>query len=78
MGGLAGLAVFAGLSIAWALAPDLAWTEANAAALRDSAADARHWTTTGQVELRITGTATPLAKKELAALGWRVVENSRF
>ena len=33
MGGLAGLAVFAGLSIAWALAPDLAWTEANHTAL---------------------------------------------
>jgi len=33
MGGLFGLALFAGISIAWALAPDLAWTEANRAAL---------------------------------------------
>ncbi len=32
----------------------------------------------GRVELRITGTATPLARKELQALGWRVVENTRF
>src|SRR4029077_17421259 len=33
----------------------LSWSETTAAALRDSAADARRWTTTGQVELRITG-----------------------
>jgi hypothetical protein len=33
---------------------------------------------TGKVELRITGTATPRAKRELKALGWRVVENARF
>ena len=33
MGGLFGLALFAGISIAWALAPDLAWTEANRTAL---------------------------------------------
>ena len=32
----------------------------------------------GQVELRITGTATPRARKELLALGWRVMENARF
>lgn len=33
MGGLAGLALWAGFSIVWALAPDLAWTEANRMAL---------------------------------------------
>ena len=33
MCGLFGLALFAGISIAWALAPDLAWTEANRTAL---------------------------------------------
>lgn len=33
MGGLFGLALFAGISILWALAPDLAWTEANRTAL---------------------------------------------
>jgi len=33
MGGLAGLALWAGCSIVWALAPDLAWTEANRMAL---------------------------------------------
>ena len=33
MGGLFGLALFSGISIAWALAPDTAWTEANHTAL---------------------------------------------
>ncbi len=56
----------------------LAWTSTVASVLRDSAADARKLGLSGPVELRITGTATPLAKKELQALGWRVVENVRF
>ncbi len=56
----------------------LAWTPTISAVLRDSAADARRLAKNGQVELRITGTATALAKKELQALGWRVAENSRF
>ena len=46
--------------------------------LRDSAADAKAIKHPGPVDLRITGTATPLAKKELRALGWRVVENAKF
>jgi hypothetical protein len=46
--------------------------------LRDSAADARKASATGRVELRITWIATPLAKKELQALGWRVIENAKF
>ncbi len=33
MAGLFGMAVWAGISIAWALAPDMAWTEANRIAL---------------------------------------------
>ena len=56
----------------------LAWTEAIADVLRTCAADARQLSATGQVELRITGRATPRAKRELKALGWRVVENVRF
>lgn len=56
----------------------LAWTATVSAVLRDAAADARKLAPKGQVELRITGTATALAKRELQALGWRVVENSRF
>ena len=56
----------------------LSWTETTSAMLRGSAADARKVSATGQVELRITGTATPMAKRELQALGWRVVENARF
>jgi hypothetical protein len=46
--------------------------------LRICAADARKVSATRQVELRITGMATPRAKSELKALGWRVVENARF
>jgi hypothetical protein len=56
----------------------LAWTETVAEVLRTCAADARKVLATGQVELRITGKATPRAKRELRALGWRVVENARF
>jgi len=56
----------------------LAWTETIADVLRLCAADARKVSATGQVELRISGTATPRAKRELKALGWRVVENARF
>ena len=56
----------------------LSWTETIADVLRICAADARKLSATGKVELRITGTATPRAKRELKALGWRVVENARF
>jgi hypothetical protein len=56
----------------------LAWTETIAGVLRECAADARRFSARGRVELRITGTATPRAKKELQALGWRVQENARF
>jgi hypothetical protein len=56
----------------------LSWTETTAAVFRDCAADARRLSATAQVEIRITGTATARAKKELAALGWRVTEHARF
>ena len=56
----------------------LAWTETIADVFRICAADAHKFSASGRVELRITGTATPRAKKELKALGWRVVENARF
>ena len=56
----------------------LAWTEKIAGVLRQCAADARKLAATRQVELRITGPATPRARKELQALGWRVVENAKF
>ncbi len=56
----------------------LSWTAATAAVWRQCAADARRVSPAGRVELRITGTATALARKELQALGWRVVENTRF
>jgi hypothetical protein len=56
----------------------LAWTETIAGVLRGCAADARKLAPAGPVELRITGTATPRAKKELQALGWRLSENAKF
>lgn len=56
----------------------LAWTETTAAMLREISADARKVAAPGRVELRITGTATPRARKELQALGWRLVENAKF
>jgi hypothetical protein len=54
----------------------LAWTPSTAAALGESANDARRMGR-GGVELRITGMATALAKRQLAARGWRVVEHAR-
>ena len=56
----------------------LSWTETVARVLRDCASDARRLSASGHVELRITGTATARAKKELQALGWRLTENARF
>jgi hypothetical protein len=56
----------------------LAWTQTTASVLRDSASDARRIRQPGRVELHISGTATALAKKELQAMGWKVVENAKF
>jgi hypothetical protein len=56
----------------------LAWTETTAAVWRECAADARKVLPSGKVDLRITGTATPRARRELQALGWRVAEKVRF
>jgi hypothetical protein len=56
----------------------LSWTPDTARALRECAAAARRLGLSRQVELRLTGTATPLAKKELQALGWTVAENVKF
>jgi hypothetical protein len=56
----------------------LSWTSTTSSALRASAADAKRVAPPGHVELRMTGRATALAKKELGAMGWKVVENTRF
>jgi hypothetical protein len=56
----------------------VAWTQNTASVLHESAADARRIKPSGQVELRISGTATALAKKELQKLSWRITENTRF
>ena len=51
----------------------LSWTPETAANLKAMATEA----TAGPKSLVITGTATPLAKKNLAALGWSLKENAR-
>jgi hypothetical protein len=56
----------------------LSWTEATASVWRESAAEAKRMLPRAKVELRITGMATKLAKREFHALGWNVVENIKF
>jgi len=56
----------------------LSWTQTTSDMLRRSAADARKIGVGNGVELRITGMATRLAKRQLKALGWRVVQHVKF
>jgi hypothetical protein len=56
----------------------LAWTDRMAGLMREIGADGRRYAGAGQAELRITGAATPRAKKELQAAGWRVAEHVKF
>ena len=56
----------------------LSWTQSTAAAIGQSAADAKRLAPGARTELRITGTATGLARQRLKALGWAVTENVRF
>ena len=56
----------------------LSWTETISKVVDDCTTDAHKLSPTGSLELRITGQATPLARKELRARGWRLVENDRF
>lgn len=50
----------------------LAWTKDNQEAITALTEAARAQGMTGPLILSITGTATPLAKKQLAALGWKL------
>jgi hypothetical protein len=52
----------------------VSWTDRIARAFGDSSRDLKRIGRTG--ELRLTGTATGLAKRRLQELGWRVVENA--
>ena len=56
----------------------LSWTASTAEVFNRSTADLRRGGGRAPAELRITGRATPLAKRELKALGWTVVENVRI
>jgi hypothetical protein len=55
----------------------LSWTRATAAGFAGVTEQRRRVAPRARGELRITGTATALAKKELKAQGWTVVENQR-
>ncbi len=56
----------------------LAWTAATSKAAGDAAADLGRVAPGGSVELRITGSATGLARQRLEGLGWRLVEDSKL
>jgi hypothetical protein len=56
----------------------MSWTASTAEVINRSVADLQRGAGSAQAELRITGRATPLAKRELKALGWTVVENVRI
>jgi hypothetical protein len=55
----------------------LSWTRETAAGFAGVTEQRRRVAPRARGELRITGTATALAKKELKAQGWTVVENQR-
>ena len=55
----------------------LAWTRETAAGFAGVTAQRRRVAPRARGELRITGTATALAKKQLKAAGWTVLENQR-
>jgi hypothetical protein len=55
----------------------LSWTPETAATVQAMTSEAKADGATGAKSLVITGTATPLTKKNLAALGWTVTEGAR-
>ncbi len=54
----------------------LAWTAETSRSLTSLTQAARDEGFTGPLSLSITGTATPLAKKEIAALGWKLAQRA--
>ncbi len=56
----------------------VSWTDDTARALGAATADMRRTLPGAHGELRISGQATSLAKREIKALGWQVVENVKF
>lgn len=56
----------------------LSWTENTGRAMRDITDSMKRLGRAGKAELRITGQATPLAKQQLKALGWTVIDSARI
>lgn len=56
----------------------LSWMPSTAKAFGDSTADMRRAVPGIRAELRIAGRATGIARQQLKALGWSVVENVKF
>jgi len=53
----------------------LSWTENTARSMRDIVNQSRNAGFAGKAEMRITGTATALAKQQMQGLGWTVTDN---
>ena len=56
----------------------VSWTESTSKAFNDSTSDFRRVSHGAAGEIRITGSATNLAKTRLKEQGWRLVENARI
>ncbi len=56
----------------------VSWTETTARTLATASEQRKRGGFAGRSEIRITGQATPLAKRHLKGLGWTVVENVRL
>lgn len=55
----------------------LSWTEGTGKAMGAVNADLKRQGLGGKGELRISGTATPMARENMKAMGWKLVENAR-
>ncbi|MBI4274973.1 MAG: hypothetical protein HY659_09780, partial [Rhizobiales bacterium] len=56
----------------------ISWTETTARTLGAASAQRKASGSTGRAELRITGQATPLARRRLKEFGWTVIESVRL
>jgi len=77
LGGLPFLVAKDGRFVTVAPLDALSWTADTAARLGAFTKARNELVAQSRGEIRITGTATPLAKKQFKALGWTVIENQR-
>lgn len=77
LGGLPFLVAKDGRFVTAAPLDALSWTPDTAARLEAFTKSRNELVAKSRGEIRITGQATPLARKQLKALGWTVVENQR-